>query len=126
MERLPEIFYSIENDNIQDKLWTPDSILADEEGISVEDSEEDIFFDVEDELTDEESSNLLSHLKSNLWWTKNNDFTDEELHLAYTSVTDGIPTTFAEAMKSEDKSAWKAAMDVEMHNIRDNDKYFSN
>lgn len=39
------------------------------------------------------------------------------------AVTDGITTSFAEAMKYEDRDYWKAAMESEMKNIIANDTY---
>jgi hypothetical protein len=123
-----DIFYSIDDNQLMDELWIDDTInSSDSETAEELDSEDDAFFDAdlsydEEEISDEESSNMISYLLTDKWWMTP-EYNDYDLFHAYRAVTDGIPTNFAEAMKSEDRDHWKAAMDCEMKNIRDNDTY---
>ena len=125
MERLPEIFYSTDDNILVDDLWVEGGDKASNPGEGTEgvDSEDDEFFDADEELSEEETSNLISYLITDKWWTNNPAFSEEELYTAYKAVVDGVPSTFKEAMDSKEKQSWKAAMDVEMNNIRDNDTY---
>jgi flavodoxin len=119
MEKLAEMIYFTEDNTLKDSLWVPENL---EERREV-DSESDMFFDAESELTEDETSNLVSHLMANRWWNLNDIYSEEELHTAYQAVVDGIPTDFNEAMKSDEKKFWKEAMDAEMKNIRENNTY---
>ena len=127
MERLSEIFYAENDDKLSDSLWKP----FDDEELDKTEEGEDIFFDADEALdydfddlvSEEESANLVNHLLSNKWWTESSDPNMDELYSAYRSVVDGTPTTFKEAMESEDKESWKAAMDVEMKNIEQNNTF---
>lgn len=125
MEKLPEIFYSTDDQRNFDSIWKDEDYVDNSESGEEEEigSESDEFFDAEEALSDEESANLVSYLLSDKWWTSCNDYKIEELHYAFKSVVDGTPTTFSDAMKSEDKESWIKAMDVEMNNIRSNGTY---
>ena len=126
MEPLSDIFYSIDDNQIMDELWIDDTINSSDSETAKELDKDDAFFDADlsydEEISDEESSNLISYLLTDKWWMTP-EYNEYDLFHAFSAVTDGIPTNFAEAMKSEDRDYWKAAMDCEMKNIRDNDTY---
>jgi len=123
-ERLPDIFYSTDDNQIMDEFWIDEAYnSSDSEKGEELDSEDDAFFDAEDEeLSEEESSNLISYLMTDKWWMSD-EYNNNDFCHAYRAVTDGIPSNFSEAMQSEDKAHWKAAMDCKMKNIRDNGTY---
>ena len=118
MERLPEIFYSTQDKAVEDELWINDSIS--EVGSEAPD---DIFYDAEEDLTENETANLVSHMLENRWWTEKDDYSYDEFNVALKSVMVGIPTTFKQAMESKEKDSWLQAMELEMKNIRDNHTY---
>jgi len=117
MEKLDDIFYSLEDDSIQDNMWTP---FIDE---TDETDDGNIPLDAEDELSEIELCNIVSQLQNKNWWKKRKENPILELHAAMKAVIDGIPATYKQAMESEEATHWKAAMDVEMANIKANDTY---
>jgi hypothetical protein len=132
MERLDNIFYSHDDDKISDELWTP--FINQEE--TEQDRLDDIFFDAEDSISDSELSNLVVALEKQKWWQADKENpkkqkglkTDEEnpifkLHTALQAIVHGIPTSYKEAMNSDEASQWKAAMCVEMDNLKANDTF---
>jgi len=128
MEKLPEIFYSPDDNILIDELWTENDTNTTCSGEELKElesinSDDDVFLDADEEFSDEEISNLVSYLITDKWWTETPSYSEEELYTAYKAVVDGVPTTFEEAMNSKDKQHWKSAMDVEMGNIRNNDTY---
>lgn len=104
VERLPEVFYSTEVDNIRDELWNPNS----ESAIDSDESrnESDTPFELDELYTESESSNLVKFLLENNCWTKSKDSSIDDLYVAYRAVTEGTHTTYKEAMKSSEKSQW--------------------
>jgi hypothetical protein len=111
-ERLHEDCYCEEDEKLSDTLWEP----FDQETSS---SDTDGYETAEDEsLNMSEMSNLVQTLNQENWWKQSHD-----MEYALMAVTDGTPVNYKQAMKSKDAKHWKAAMDVEMNNIRRNDTY---
>ena len=119
LERLDDVFYSTEDEAITDGLWLPDLELDSE----LDSELDELYFDAEDAPTEEELANTVFDLASYEWWKNSDENELFALHAALKAVVEGIPVSYKEAMNSEEAPHWKAAMDVEMKNIRDNETY---
>jgi hypothetical protein len=119
MEKLDDIFYSLEDESIQDKLWTPFKDDDDSDPVDTD----DFFPDEENNLTEIEVSNVVSQLMSEVWWKRLGENPVLELHTALKAVVEGTPVTYREAMTSSESPFWKAAMDAEILNIKANGTY---
>jgi hypothetical protein len=56
------------------------------------------------------------------WWFKGKNSVHELYH-AFRATTDGIPTTYNEAMSSPEAEMWKAEVDLEIKALKDNRTY---
>jgi hypothetical protein len=118
MEKLNDIFYSYEDDSIRDTLWTP---FLDE---SPDQEEDDEFYynteETEEQLSENEMSNLIQELQKETWWKKNLKNPTLTIHSALKAVVEGIPVSYKQAMESSEAAKWKLAMDVEMKSLKEN------
>lgn len=66
-----------------------------------------------------EITNLVTSLKNQTWWKVEGVSDAYALTTALVSVTEGLPvTSYEEAVTGPESKEWKAAMNVEIDNIR--------